>query len=753
MITRLILFLALTASATAADYYPPDARFGVYGANVYQGIVGGIPTRSGGTQIYVADHGWSESNTAAQNTTAFNNARALATSGSVIHLPAGTFACNGLQIGFQTTSQNNITIRGAGSGAGGTTLVIPSGRRGIQLGENADWGNTYNLSANVTALARNSNQITVDNPSLFAGYTQMYKITFTDEVATPILRTNTRANTNRSIVVVGTSQAGSTLTLAQPLPSSFASAVAAGVVDIEAARQQNWLVRGIGVEDINFDCTAHVISTDSQSNTVYYAHGCWFKGVKITSYGNYALLTVSATNLEIRGSTLVGNTSGATSQGGLHMTDTANALIEDNIIGGTPSQYAWLNFVNNVVAYNYFIGTVNANHNLWASHNLYEGNRWAGFMPDGFYGGASEDTLFRNWSRYDTVAALKRGTRNYNLIGNLAGVIGVTTGTDGTAKWGNPNIGNENSSGTVSPSTGTWWADWDSAAGRERRWEVQLTERTTNTTGVVTILDPAEGDSLEASLVAASYTRKRNIFGMQFVYFGTRSGNTWPVSSSSSIDGNTGGNLSALNTITNAIAGPGGFQEKDQDVYNTAILKANWYVVHGNAIRPGEELDVGETLPISYFRTSKPTYFGNKNWPPYDYASPSTFDGTEIPAGHRYINGNEDYLGPSAPTFSTHPTTQTATIGDTVTLTVAGGGSPAPTLQWRKGEVNISGATSSSLVLTNVQFSDAGSYDCVATNDEGTATSNAATLTVNAAPSEGGTATIQTLNVGTLNIP
>jgi hypothetical protein len=83
-----------------------------------------------------------------------------------------------------------------------------------------------------------------------------------------------------------------------------------------------------------------------------------------------------------------------------------------------------------------------------------------------------------------------------------------------------------------------------------------------------------------------------------------------------------------------------------------------------------------------------------------------------------------------APYFSVHPQSTAATVGDTVTLTVSAGGSPSPTYQWRKGGVNIGGATSSSLVLSNVQAADAASYDCVATNSEGSATSNAATLTV-----------------------
>jgi hypothetical protein len=193
-----------------------------------------------------------------------------------------------------------------------------------------------------------------------------------------------------------------------------------------------------------------------------------------------------------------------------------------------------------------------------------------------------------------------------------------------------------------------------------------------------------------------------------------------------------------------------GFGELDLDV------EASFTIVHNYmsaTVGTGAVTNATtDTLPASLFRTAKPDYFGSLAWPAIEADSPD-FDIEATPAGYRYVNENEDYAGPSAPTFSTHPATQTATVGDTVTLTVAVGGSPAPTLQWRKGGVNISGATSSSLVLSNVQLSDAGSYDCVATSSEGTATSDTAVLTVNAAPSGGGGATINTLNVGVLNLP
>ncbi len=85
-----------------------------------------------------------------------------------------------------------------------------------------------------------------------------------------------------------------------------------------------------------------------------------------------------------------------------------------------------------------------------------------------------------------------------------------------------------------------------------------------------------------------------------------------------------------------------------------------------------------------------------------------------------------------ATAITQQPTDATACAGDDVTFSVTATGSNL-TYQWQKDGSNISGATSSTLTLSNVSSSDAGSYTCVVSGDCGTATSNAATLTINPA--------------------
>ncbi len=91
--------------------------------------------------------------------------------------------------------------------------------------------------------------------------------------------------------------------------------------------------------------------------------------------------------------------------------------------------------------------------------------------------------------------------------------------------------------------------------------------------------------------------------------------------------------------------------------------------------------------------------------------------------------------GCTAPSITTNPSNMTVCSGGSVTFNVAATGTAPLSYQWRKNGTNISGATSTSLTFNPVVTGDAGSYDCVVTNSCGSATSSAATLTVNVAPS------------------
>jgi hypothetical protein len=89
---------------------------------------------------------------------------------------------------------------------------------------------------------------------------------------------------------------------------------------------------------------------------------------------------------------------------------------------------------------------------------------------------------------------------------------------------------------------------------------------------------------------------------------------------------------------------------------------------------------------------------------------------------------------PSAPVITTQPTNLTVTAGNTAMFTVTASGTPPPNYQWSFNNTNITGATTATLILTNVQAAQAGSYSVVVSNVAGSITSSNALLTVNVPP-------------------
>ena len=82
------------------------------------------------------------------------------------------------------------------------------------------------------------------------------------------------------------------------------------------------------------------------------------------------------------------------------------------------------------------------------------------------------------------------------------------------------------------------------------------------------------------------------------------------------------------------------------------------------------------------------------------------------------------------PAITKQPSSVTNAVGSTATFTVTATGSAPLSYQWFKAGVLLSGATKSTLNLTKVTSSNAGSYTVKVTNSAGAATSSVANLTV-----------------------
>jgi hypothetical protein len=84
----------------------------------------------------------------------------------------------------------------------------------------------------------------------------------------------------------------------------------------------------------------------------------------------------------------------------------------------------------------------------------------------------------------------------------------------------------------------------------------------------------------------------------------------------------------------------------------------------------------------------------------------------------------------SAPVLTKQPSSQTIYLGANAAFSLDATGYPAPSFQWRFKDTDLPGKTNSNLGLTQVQFTNAGPYSVVVSNDRGVVTSEIAWLSV-----------------------
>ncbi len=116
-----------------------------------------------------------------------------------------------------------------------------------------------------------------------------------------------------------------------------------------------------------------------------------------------------------------------------------------------------------------------------------------------------------------------------------------------------------------------------------------------------------------------------------------------------------------------------------------------------------------------------------------DYAlvatNPSAPEGVRSPSGTLTVH--------VAPVLTAAPAaTLTASVGESLALAVTASGNPAPTYQWRKGSVVLSGETGPELALGPLTFADAGTYTVVVANAAGTRSAATRLLVPLPAPAE-----------------
>ncbi len=189
---------------------------------------------------------------------------------------------------------------------------------------------------------------------------------------------------------------------------------------------------------------------------------------------------------------------------------------------------------------------------------------------------------------------------------------------------------------------------------------------------------------------------------------------------------------------TNRYNGPGNNEDRANAV---AVDGSNNVIVTGFSYGNGSVTDYAT---IKYSSAGVPLWTNRYNGPGnvQDTANAVVVDrsGNVIVTGSSTGSGGEGdfttikYLCVSGPYITSQPVSQTNAVGTTATFLVTA--TEALHYQWCKDGTNlvdggnVSGVTTTNLVITSVQLSDAGGYTVVVTNDYGSVTSSVAQLTV-----------------------
>lgn len=470
--TVLAAVVAFAACASAHAELIPAARLVNWTPGVTVGVPGGIPTNRTRT-IDVTQAPYNADRTGnADAAPAIQAAINASAANDVIYLPAGTYRLNTqLVLDF---NKDNRTLRGAGPGATILSSRVTGGNA-IYVGSSSDYNWSYPSTNNAITggLTKGSTQITMANTAAY-NVGAIVQLTFANDTNYPVVHVSGGKNLRQQKVRI----TGKTATSLSFTPALYTNYNPTGARALAAQLQTD----GVGIEDMTVDCSNSGAVFGIQFEQCY---GSWIKNVKVRRAKSYSVFLYDSLQCEMRTTHLDEIQNSGTNGAGLLMQGSAGCLVEDNIIyKAFPLMEINFGSAGNVFAYNFCedssvygaVGSaINTNHGPHNNFNLYEGNVAPNVQADGFFGSASDDTIFRNWL-HGTVPGvtgarepilLQRFTRNYSVVGNLLGKAGVpfisisgAPAARGPYSFGLPNMGNTVSSGTAQLSAGDPWASY-----------------------------------------------------------------------------------------------------------------------------------------------------------------------------------------------------------------------------------------------------------------------------------------------------
>lgn len=475
-----LFFFLLAIPLWGALYTDPNAVPRVPGTDV--GVVGGIPTNRN-TLIDVTQAPYSADKTGATDastaiTSAINAAGALA-DGHVVYLPAGTYRINS-QIG-PTEGLGNYTIRGDVDASGAPTTHLDfhlTTGSGLSLGTGEDylWSYPTGGIAISGTMTKGTTTLTVADTSYFT-VGDMFQITEDNDTTLPVVYVTSVNTPKRSQRVKCVAKGVGTIDIFPGLYWTLTSGLNPRAYTLQWGQVSRAV--GIGVENLYLDGTNTADATFLLA--IQQGLGCWVKNVRTYKHPHYDVYLSDCLLSEVRHCYFDTAQNQGSGTGGLLVQRCSAVLVEDNIFhtnslevnGGSNGCVFGYNYSTGLSISSEVVQDFTTNHGPQNSNNLYEGNQIGMLMSDGYFGGESEITVFRNWATgycpgigYNRAPVqLNRFTRNAQVIGNLVGVTGLPfkyfngTVTTNLFLYGRPGA-SQTYTGTASLINATPWADW-----------------------------------------------------------------------------------------------------------------------------------------------------------------------------------------------------------------------------------------------------------------------------------------------------
>lgn len=467
-ISKGLIFLGLclaASQATLGQNLIPPSRLVDWTPGVSVGVSGGIPNRTNLIDVTKPPYNADKTGVADASST-IQSAINTALSNDVVYLPAGTY-----RLDNTLNLRSHISVRGAGQT---NTLINLSGGAGafaFQSYTAAFWDPSTSVQVTNGLTKGSANLIVGDTSGFEVGrILQVAQFNSTNQFDSPLVtgvgNNNGGNGWLRKQKTKIVSKTATTLTIFPPL---YADLTARTVRAAAGAYQSN---TGAGIEDLTINA-----SNSTAVAVIFFEEvmNSWVKNVRVRWGRNYSVHLMDCLQCEVRECYLDELLHSGSNGAGLLFNASAACLVENCIIRNSfPGMEINGGSCGNVFGYNFLLNdnglvAIDSNHGAHNSFNLYEGNVANTFQSDGYYGSASQDTVFRNWlhgknTGYSTndigwCVSLNRFTRDYSLVGNVLGAAGYTMVNDGVS-CGNPNMGNGSHSGVGPP-----WADWGKFPG------------------------------------------------------------------------------------------------------------------------------------------------------------------------------------------------------------------------------------------------------------------------------------------------